>query len=188
MRRIIPFVFVAAALSLAVMWHGSITALAQEGVRVADGIIAGVTANEAGELESFALLNAEGDIIEVEVRGGETPTQYGLESQAGDRWVSNQAENPVESAQRLRDHQQRFAPVTVRIENGIALSVVERESGRLETNLGFLFAVFAITWGAFFAYIFYVSRKQRDLQRDVTLLRNAMKRTAGQQNESRREP
>ena len=34
-----------------------------------------------------------------------------------------------------------------------------------------LFVVFAITWAGFFAYIFFVSRKQRELQREVVRLR-----------------
>jgi CcmD family protein len=74
----------------------------------------------------------------------------------------------------LEDHRERFAPVTVTAQDGVAAVVVEKESGRLETNLTFLFAVYTVTWAGFFAYVFYVSRKQRELQREVARLRGAM--------------
>jgi CcmD family protein len=100
-------------------------------------------------------------------------TEYGLENQAGDRWVSTQGEQPVEIARRLRDHRERFAPVTVSSESGIATSVVEREEGKLETSLGYLFAVFAITWALFFVYVLYVGRKQRVLEHEIARIKSA---------------
>jgi CcmD family protein len=81
-----------------------------------------------------------------------------------------QEEDPSEAARRLRDHRERFAPITVTSENGTAFSVVEREEGKLETNLGYLFAVFAITWALFFAYVLYLGRKQRVLQHEIARL------------------
>ena len=41
-------------------------------------------------------------------------------------------------------------------------------------NLPFLFAVYTITWVAFFAYAFYVSRRQRELRREIEELRRVM--------------
>lgn len=146
--------------------------MAQDGRQITSGTIVGVATDSEGRLERFALADSGGTIIEYTVEGS---TEYGLETQAGDRWVATQAEEPVEVVSRLRDHQQRFAAVTVTSQNGVALSVVERESGRLETNLSFLFAVFAVTWAGFFAYIFFVSRKQRELQREVARLRATIK-------------
>ena len=93
------------------------------------------------------------------------------ENQVGDRWVSSLGDDPVEAARRLRDHRERFAPVTVTFENGIAHSVVEREEGKLETNLGYLFAVFLVTWILFFAYVLYMGRKQRVLQHEIARLK-----------------
>lgn len=148
------------------------TAYAQEGRVITSGIVVGVLTDEQGRLERFALADSGGTVIEYSV---EPSTEYGLETQVGDRWVSTQAEDPVEVVSRLRDHQERFAAITVTSQNGVATSVVERESGRLETNLSFLFAVFAVTWAGFFAYIFFVSRKQRELQREVARLRASMK-------------
>jgi CcmD family protein len=54
--------------------------------------------------------------------------------------------------------------------SGVASLVVEMESADLGTNLGFLFTIFAVTWAGFFAYIFVISRRQRDLQRTVSTL------------------
>jgi len=42
-------------------------------------------------------------------------------------------------------------------------------------NLPYLFAVYSVTWVLFFAYVFYVSRRQRELEREIKDLRAAMK-------------
>ena len=41
-------------------------------------------------------------------------------------------------------------------------------------NLPFLFAAFAITWVAFFAYAFFVSRRQQELRKEIAELRSAL--------------
>lgn len=46
--------------------------------------------------------------------------------------------------------------------------------GEPEANLPFLFAVFAITWAAFFAYAFFMSRRERDLRREIEALRREL--------------
>lgn len=43
-----------------------------------------------------------------------------------------------------------------------------------ESPLPFLFAVYTITWAAFFAYAFYVNRRQRELRREIEELRKAL--------------
>ena len=43
-----------------------------------------------------------------------------------------------------------------------------------EANLPFLFAVFIITWAAFFVYMFYVSRRQREMQGEIEALKRAL--------------
>ena len=168
---VLVFAAVAAALLLPSLYP--IAPVSAQGDReIANGVVVGVEADSDGRLIRFALSDSGGNVTEYRV---EDSTEYGLEAQSGDRWVTTQADEPVEAVSRLRDHQQRFAAITVSSQNGVALSVVERESGKLETNLSFLFAVFAITWAGFFAYIFFVSRKQRDLQRQVARLRASMK-------------
>ena len=44
-----------------------------------------------------------------------------------------------------------------------------------EANLPFLFAVYIITWAAFFGYAFYVSRRQREMQGEIKALKRALK-------------
>jgi len=41
-------------------------------------------------------------------------------------------------------------------------------------NLPFLFAAFAVTWIAFFAYAFFVSRRQQELHKEIAELRGAL--------------
>lgn len=143
-------------------------ASAQSGT-VTSGIVVGIETDADGRLTRFAVSDSSGTVTTFEVSD---TTGYGLENQAGDRWVSTQAEEPVEAVRRLRDHRERFAPITVSSdENGVATSVVEREEGKLETSLGYLFAVFAITWALFFAYVLYMGRKQRVLQHEIARLK-----------------
>ena len=147
------------------------SAIAQE---PADGLIHGVvisvTTNDNNELVSFSVVNASGDIYDLKVRADASPTEYGLENRTGERWISNQSNGAKEAADQLLDHQQRFAPITVEATGGVASLVIEMESADLGTNLGFLFTIFAITWAGFFAYIFVMSRRQRDLERAVSTL------------------
>ena len=49
-----------------------------------------------------------------------------------------------------------------------------QEGGGPEANLPFLFAVYIVTWAAFFAYVFYVSRRQRELQNEIRDLKRAL--------------
>ena len=48
----------------------------------------------------------------------------------------------------------------------------EEEDG--ESELPWLFAVFAITWASFFGYVFVMSRRQREMQREVEALTRAL--------------
>ncbi len=43
-----------------------------------------------------------------------------------------------------------------------------------EANLPYLFAVYIITWLAFFGYVFYMSRRQREMQREIDDLKRAL--------------
>ena len=36
-----------------------------------------------------------------------------------------------------------------------------------DQNLGFLFSVFIVTWAGFFGYIFLMSRRQREIRREI---------------------
>ena len=41
-------------------------------------------------------------------------------------------------------------------------------------NLPFLFAAFAVTWIAFFAYAFFVGRRQQELRKEIAELRGTL--------------
>jgi len=138
---------------------------------VLSGVVVGVDTDDNGNLTRLAVSDSSGQITTFEFS---PKTQFGLENQAGDRWISSLAENPSEAARRLNDHRKRFAPITVSHANGIASSIVERQEGKLETNLGYLFAVFATTWILFFAYVLYMGQKQRVLQYEITRLKNQL--------------
>ena len=43
-----------------------------------------------------------------------------------------------------------------------------------QANLPFLFAAFAVTWIAFFAYAFFVSRRQQELRKEIAELRGTL--------------
>ena len=58
---------------------------------------------------------------------------------------------------------------------GTALAApVAQESTQADPNLGYLFAVFAVTWAAFFGYVFYMSRRQREMRREIEALKMAL--------------
>ena len=41
-------------------------------------------------------------------------------------------------------------------------------------NLTFLFAAFTVAWVAFFAYAFFVSRRQQELRKEIAELRRTL--------------
>ncbi len=46
-------------------------------------------------------------------------------------------------------------------------------------NLPYLFAAYAVTWVAFFLYVFFMSRKQREMEREIRDLRNELAEREG---------
>ena len=161
---------VAAFLGVAAVFTAPLTGVSAQTSTVISGIVVGVDPDPDGGLARFAISDSSGQITTFEVSGA---TEFGLENQAGDRWVSTVSAEPLEAVRRLQDHRERFAPITVSFENGVAISVVEREEGKLETSLGYLFAVFVVTWALFFAYVLYMGRKQRVLQHEIAQLKGA---------------
>ena len=43
-------------------------------------------------------------------------------------------------------------------------------------NLPYLFAAFAVIWAIFFAYVFFVTRRQQELRNEISRLRHALER------------
>ena len=64
----------------------------------------------------------------------------------------------------------------------IAYAQESTSSSNLEANLPFLFAVYAITWAGFFAYLFFISRRQRELRNELESLK--LERLAEPENQS----
>ena len=59
------------------------------------------------------------------------------------------------------------------IENSVAPEG-QAQVSEPEANLEFLFAVFIITWAAFFGYVFYMSRRQREMRKEIDILTRAL--------------
>ena len=57
-----------------------------------------------------------------------------------------------------------------------------------DSELPWLFAVFIITWAAFFAYIFVMSRRQRELRHEIDALKNALAEREEKGQETGRSP
>ena len=55
-----------------------------------------------------------------------------------------------------------------------AQTAAQAQASDPEANLPYLFAVYIITWAAFFAYVFYVSRRQREMQAEIDALKRAL--------------
>ncbi len=53
---------------------------------------------------------------------------------------------------------------------------VGEEDSKPEANLPFLFAVYTITWIAFFGYAFYLSRRQAELRQEIQALQEELAR------------
>ncbi|MDA0988134.1 MAG: CcmD family protein [Chloroflexi bacterium] len=56
----------------------------------------------------------------------------------------------------------------------ISAQPTNQESSDPEANLPYLFAVYTITWIVFFAYLYYLSQRQRNLRREVEELRQIL--------------
>jgi CcmD family protein len=63
------------------------------------------------------------------------------------------------------------APIT---EADVSPSEHEDEEQGGDSELPWLFAVFFITWAVFFAYVFVMSRRQREMQQEIEALSSAL--------------
>ena len=48
------------------------------------------------------------------------------------------------------------------------------QTGQPSSNLSYVLAVFLITWAAFFGYVFVMSRRQREMRREIEALKRAL--------------
>ncbi len=175
------FTLAAVLLSAVALASISERADAQSSNKIRSGVVVSVQTNDRGELDSFSMVDPNGEIIAYNVSSDTPNTQYGLDSDVGDRWVSDQASDPAEAAVRLSDQQQRQARITVDADvNGFAHSVVQAEGSSLASSLGYLFAAAIITWLAFAGYIIYMARRQRVLSSQIERLQKSMEKISGQ--------
>ena len=54
------------------------------------------------------------------------------------------------------------------------MSILLLQATSPSANLPFLFAAFAVSWAAFFAYAFFVTRRQQEMRREIRELRQAL--------------
>ena len=121
------------------------------------GVINAISIDDNGNVEGILLMMNDGDFVNIDIKSGDNPTEFGLENIAGDRWVGNQNDNGKEVASKLKDLQKRFAPITVLHEKGVAKEIVDMEKRNVSSNLNFLFACFAVAWIAFFGYLVIIN-------------------------------
>ena len=62
---------------------------------------------------------------------------------------------------------------------GTLFAAGQAQASDPEANLPFIFAVYTVTWVAFFAYAFYMTRRQSDLKREIETLRREMEEKKG---------
>lgn len=67
---------------------------------------------------------------------------------------------------------------------GAHLSHTQQEHRDPEANLPYLYAVFSITWAAFFLYLFFISRRQREMRQEIEELKKALKEEEKDDRES----
>ena len=46
------------------------------------------------------------------------------------------------------------------------------------SNLPYLFAAFAVSWVVLFGYLFYVNRRQHEMEKEITRLQNVLDQTS----------
>ncbi len=60
------------------------------------------------------------------------------------------------------------------LSTGVLMAAVAAQEAPGESTLPFLYVVYTVTWATFFAYAFYVSRRQRELRRQIEELRRVL--------------
>lgn len=127
------------------------------------GIIKLVETNSNEELVNLTILKNDGSEKTFGISKGEIPTEYGLENIAGERWIGNQNTSAKTIPLKLKEHQKRFAPITILSSGNIALEIVDMENRNVRTNLIYLFICFFIAWLAFFSYLFIINNRVKSI-------------------------
>ena len=121
------------------------------------GVINAISVDEDGQLEGILLMTSDGQFLNIDIKSGENPTEFGLDNIAGERWTGNQNDDSKEVVLKLKDHQKRFIPITILHNEGLAKEIVDMEKRDVSSNLNFLFSCFAVAWVAFFGYLIIIN-------------------------------
>lgn len=84
-----------------------------------------------------------------------------------------------------RPSRRRLLPVAAAVAAWLLLTGVVLAAGQTQAgsdpkaNLPYLLGVYTVTWLAFFAYAFYITRRQRELHREIQELRQALEDRRG---------
>ena len=89
-------------------------------------------------------------------------------------FIKGRLDNPIARAASLAVALSLGALIWAALAPSTAFAQQSQPSSSPEANLPFLFAVYIITWAAFFAYAFYVSRRQREMQGEIDALKRAL--------------
>ena len=134
-----------------------ITLLADDHGDLVSGVINALSVDEDGQLDGILLMTSDGQFLNIDIKSGENPTEFGLDNIAGERWTGNQNDDSKEVVLKLKDHQKRFVPLTILHNEGLAKEIVDMEKRDVSSNLNFLFACFAVAWVAFFGYLIIIN-------------------------------
>ena len=99
-------------------------------------------------------------------------TVLGLDNAVGERWIETFGNDINESINRLNNQQNMLSPITIVHHSKYAHSITTKNSENPDTNLNYLFIVFALAWLSFFGYIIYLSRRLSNIKEEIKLLKS----------------
>ena len=99
-------------------------------------------------------------------------TVLGLDNAVGERWIETFGNDINESINRLNNQQNMLSPITIVHHTKYAHSITTKNSENPNTNLNYLFIVFALAWLSFFGYIIYLSRRLSNIKEVIKLLKS----------------
>ena len=99
-------------------------------------------------------------------------TVLGLDNAVGERWIETFGNDINESINRLNNQQNMLSPITIVHHTKYAHTITTKNSENPNTNLNYLFIVFALAWLSFFGYIIYLSRRLSNIKEVIKLLKS----------------
>ena len=150
---------------------GTVEPASAQAPSISTGVVTEVETDNEGRLTAFSIVKGDGNVVRFSVSASNPNTSYGLENRVGERWVSDQDSDPREAATRLKDQQNRLTQISIQSEGGAAMSVVQADSKDVDANLGYLFAVVAMTWIGIMGYVVFLGMRQRTMAAELERLR-----------------